>query len=87
MSPLVVLEKGKRATGVVPRLSPSNTRDRPTASQTATNCAQAPRRVELPNADVGGTPAKISGVAGIVAPFLTAALLVQVAESPHVSTP
>ena len=32
MSPLVVLEKGKRATGVVPRLSPSNTRDRPTAS-------------------------------------------------------
>jgi hypothetical protein len=33
------------------------------------------------------TSAKISGVAGIVAPFLTAALLVQVAESPHVSTP
>ena len=31
--------------------------------------------------------AKISGVAGVVAPFLTAALLVQVAESPHVSTP
>ena len=37
--------------------------------------------------DLTGTSAKISGVAGIVAPFLTAALLAQVAESPHVSTP
>ena len=55
--------------------------------QTATNGAQAPRRVELPNADVGGTSAKISGVAGIVAPFLTVALLVQVSEPPHVSNP
>ena len=43
--------------------------------------------IEAGDADVGGTSAKISGVAGIVAPFLTAALLVQVSEPPHVSTP